>query len=157
MCPEQGAVTDRQAIGRPMEILLVEDGLLDARLTMEALRKGGLQHRLTLIRDGEEALDFLLHHERFAQAPRPDLILLDLLLPKKSGLEVLAVLKAQDHLKDIPVVIMTASEDEQTRLECEAQHVEHYLRKPVNYDDFLAIMRKLKHHWHHDLLLPPLE
>jgi CheY-like chemotaxis protein len=84
-----------RTIGRPMEILLVEDSLLDARLTIHALRRGGLPHRLTLILDGAEAMEFLLQEGRFALAPRPDLILLDLLLPKKSGLEILADLRRQ--------------------------------------------------------------
>jgi CheY-like chemotaxis protein len=80
-------------IGRPMEILLVEDSLMDARLTMHALQRSGLQHRLTLILDGQEAMEFLLQEGRFSLAPRPDLVLLDLLLPKKSGLEILEDLR----------------------------------------------------------------
>ena len=80
---------DNQPVGRPMEILLVEDGLMDARMTIEALREGQVQHRLTLIRDGVEAMEFLHQDGRFAKAPRPDLVLLDLMLPKKSGLDVL--------------------------------------------------------------------
>src|SRR6185437_4800433 len=96
-----------QTIGRPMEILLVEDGLVDARVTIAALRKGMIQHRLTLNRDGLEAMEFLRQEGKFARAPRPDLILLALCLPKKDGREVLAEIKADDSLRSIPVVVMT--------------------------------------------------
>jgi two-component system, chemotaxis family, response regulator Rcp1 len=144
-------------IGRPMEILLVEDGLLDAKLTIAALRKSGLRYRLTLIRDGEEAVQFLLQAGKFAQAPRPDLILLDLLLPKRDGLEVLTEVRQDDQLRDIPVVILTASEDEQSRSLAELYQVEHYLRKPVNFDKFLEVVKKLRHRWRQDLILPLLD
>ncbi len=147
----------RRNIGRPMEILLVEDSLFDARLTIRALRRGGLQHRLTLILDGDEAMQFLLQEGRFRLAPRPDLILLDLLLPHKSGLDILEDLRSNSELSGIPVVILTASEDEETRERVESLQVEHYLRKPVNFDRFLRMVKELKHHWHHDLILPALD
>lgn len=147
----------RRNIGRPMEILLVEDSLIDARLTIGALRRGGLQHRLTLILDGGEAMQFLLQEGRFRQAPRPDLILLDLLLPHKSGLDILQDLRGNPQLSDIPVVILTASEDQETRERVESLQVEHFLQKPVNFDRFLQMVKQLKHHWHHDLILPALD
>ena len=103
-------MSDQSTIGRPMEILLVEDGLVDARLTIGALQHGGFRHRLTLVRDGEEALEFIFQRGKFALAPRPDLILLDLMLPKRSGLEVLHEVKSHEGLKEIPVVVMTASD-----------------------------------------------
>jgi len=140
-----------------MEILLVEDSVIDARLTIVALRKGGLKHRLTLTRDGAEATEFLFRRGRFAQAPRPDLILLDVVLPKKSGLEVLAEVREDDDLKKIPVVVLTAAEDDDTKYQCERHSVEHYIPKPVNLDKFLEVVKKLKHHWHNDLILPSLE
>jgi CheY-like chemotaxis protein len=140
-----------------MEILLVEDSLIDARLTIAALRKGGLKHRLTLTRDGAEATEFLFRRGRFAQAPRPDLILLDVVLPKKSGLELLAEVREDDDLKKIPVVVLTAAEDGDTEEQCRNHGVEHYIPKPVNVDKFLGVVKKLKHHWHHDLILPSLE
>ena len=145
------------AIGRPMEILLVEDSLLDAKLTIRALQKGGLQHRLTLIRDGEEALEFLFKNGRFSQAPRPDLILLDLCLPKKDGIDVLTEMRRDYELKDIPVVVLTATGDESTKARVELYHVEYYITKPVNFDKFLDAVKKLKSHWHHDLILPSLD
>jgi two-component system response regulator len=140
-----------------MEILLVEDGLIDAKLTIAALKKSGLRYRLTLIRDGEEAVQFLLQAGKFAQAPRPDLILLDLLLPKRDGLEVLTEVRQDDQLRDIPVVILTASEDEQSHTLAELYQVEHYIRKPVNFDKFLEVVKKLRHRWRQDLILPLLD
>jgi CheY-like chemotaxis protein len=147
----------RQTIGRPMEILLVEDSLIDAKLTIAALRKGDLHHRLTLIRDGEEALEFLLRAGKFAHAPRPDLILLDLNLPKKDGIDLLTEMRGNYDLKDIPVVVLTAADDLATKARVELYHVEHYLTKPINFDRFLEAVRKLRKHWRHDLILPSLD
>jgi len=144
-------------IGRPMEILLVEDNLLDANLTIHALRRGGLRHRLTLICDGQEAMEFLLQQGRFSLAPRPDLILLDLQLPTKTGFEILEDLKGNPLLNGIPIVILTAAEDDATRERAEAFRVEHFLRKPVHFDRFLQMVKELRHHWHHDLILPALD
>jgi CheY-like chemotaxis protein len=140
-----------------MEILLVEDSLADARLTMAALKRGRLQHRLTLVRDGQEAVEFLLQEGRFARAPRPDLILLDLLLPKKDGLAVLEEIHGDFELKGIPVVVLTATEDEQIRARCEMYGVEHYLTKPVDLAEFLEVIKSLRFHWHQDLILPSLD
>lgn len=143
-----------QTIGRPMEILLVEDGLVDARVTIAALSKGQIQHRLTLIRDGLEAMEFLRQQDKFARAPRPDLILLDLCLPKKDGREVLAEVKADDSLRSIPVVIMTNSDDEEDRLQSELLGVDCFITKPVDTDKFLSVVRQLKRYLHADLILP---
>lgn len=143
--------------GRPMEILLVEDGLLDARITIEALREGNLQHRLTLVRDGEEAIEFLRKQGRFARAPTPDLVLLDLMLPKKTGLEVLADLRGDASFQDLPVVVLTASEDEEDRNSCERFRVDSYIHKPVNLGKFLTIVKELKRCWRDDVILPSVE
>jgi CheY-like chemotaxis protein len=140
-----------------MEILLVEDSLLDARLTIAALRQGSLQHRLTLVRDGAEALEFLLNEGRFARAPRPDLILLDLLLPKRDGLSVLEEIHNNFELKGLPVVVLTGAENEHTRARCASFGVEHYLTKPVNFVRFLDVVKDFKSHWHQDLILPTLD
>lgn len=145
-----------QAIGRPMEILLVEDGLVDASVTIHALKKGGIQHRMTLIRDGLEAMEFLLRQGKFARAPRPDVVLLDLGLPKKDGREVLAELKADDDLKSIPVVIMTGSDDEHDRAQSEMLGVDGFISKPVDLEKFLSVVRQLKRYLHADLILPAL-
>lgn len=144
----------KQMIGRPMEILLVEDGLVDARVTMAALKKGQVPHRLTLIRDGLEAMEFLRREGKFAKVPRPDLILLDLGLPKKDGREVLAEIKADDALRTIPVVVMTASEDEDDRVRSELLGVDSFITKPVDLEKFLAVVRQLRRFWHSDLILP---
>ncbi len=137
-----------------MEILLIEDGLIDARLTIGALEHGGFRHRLTWLRDGHEALEFLHRRGQFSQAPRPDLILLDLMLPKLTGLEVLQDVKADEELRAIPVVILTASAAEEDRLQCDALKVEGYIIKPVNLDKFLELVRTLKRFWLDDVILP---
>jgi len=141
-------------IGRPMEILLVEDSLVDARFTMNSLRGGDILHRLTLVRDGEEALTFLRREGVFARAPRPDLILLDLLLPKINGVEVLAAVRQDEKLSEIPVVVLTASPDDDLRTQAEVLGVDGYISKPVDWTKFLATVRALKERWQADLLLP---
>ena len=146
-----------QLVGRPMEILLVEDGLMDARATIQALRGGKVQHRLTLVRDGEEAMEFLKQEGRFARAPRPDLILLDLMLPKKSGLDVLSELRSDYEISDIPVVVLTASDDQEDQSRCAVLDVNSYIRKPVNLDKFLAVIKELKRCWREDVILPTVE
>ena len=145
-----------ETVGRPMEILLVEDSLLDARLTIAALKKTEIKHRLTLTRDGEEALHFLLREGPFTKAPRPDLILLDLHLPKKDGHEVLAALRTVSELREIPVVILTASEVEEADAQAKALSVDAYLTKPVHLDKFLGVIRKLRNCWFADVILPSM-
>jgi len=141
-------------IGRPMEILLVEDSLTSATFTMGALKKGQVQHRLTWLPDGEEALEFLYRRGKFARAPRPDLVLLDLEMPKKNGREVLTVIRGDEELKGIPVVIMTSSTAEEDIAATEQLQVEGYLTKPVDLDKFLNLVRELKRFWHADMVLP---
>ena len=147
----------RETIGRPMEILLVEDGLVDARVTMAALEKSGVKHRLTLVRDGVEALDFLHRRGVFSRAPRPDLMLLDLHLPKKDGCEVLAEVRADADLHSIPVVILTASDDPQDKAQAENLQVDCYLTKPVNFDQFLGAVKQLRSFWLKDIVLPKMD
>ncbi len=146
-----------ETVGRPMEILLVEDSLFYARFTIEALKQGEIQHRLTLIFDGEEALEFLHRRGKFANAPRPDLILLDLQLPKKNGLEVLENVRSNYDLQSIPIVVMTSSEALADMQKCERLGVEGYITKPVDLQKFLAVVKELKNLWRDDLLLPALE
>lgn len=126
------------------EILLVEDSMVDARFTMASLKKSEIPHRLTLVRDGEEAMAFLLRVGVFARAPKPNLILLDLRLPKKDGQEVLFEIRADDELTSIPVVVLTTSRDDADRVECELLGVDGYITKPVDLDKFLALIRELK-------------
>ncbi len=150
-------MSHQAAVGRPMEILLVEDSLVDARLTMGALQHSGFRHRLTLVRDGDEAIEFIYQRGKFAQAPRPDLILLDLMLPKRSGLEVLNEVKSNEGLKEIPVVVMTASDAADDRDMCQALRVDAFVAKPVNFEKFLMLLRKLKKFWLDDVILPSMD
>ena len=142
------------AVGRPMEILLVEDSLTSARMTMGALKHGQVQHRLTWLTNGEDAVEFLRQAGKFSRAPRPDLILLDLGLPKKDGRQVLRDLKADPALAEIPVVVLTASHDQEDRLASERLEVESYMTKPVNLDKFLELVAKLSRFWRADMILP---
>lgn len=139
-----------------MEILLVEDSLLQARMAIKALETGHVKHRMTLVMDGEEALEFLHRRGVFAKAPRPDLILLDLRLPKIDGLEVLSEIKFDYDLKSIPLVVMTSSEDDEDKQRCEMLNVECYIKKPVELEKFLAVVKQLKSHWQADVILPAL-
>ena len=141
-------------VGRPMEILLVEDNLGDARLTIETLKDGGVDHRLTLMLNGEEAMQFLRREKWFARAPHPDLILLDLNLPGKDGREVLCEVKADDELKNIPVVVLTASEQDKDMLRSQELNVEGYMTKPMNLNKFVALVKQLQAFWQADVILP---
>jgi len=141
-------------VGRPMEILLVEDSLTAARLTIGGLKSGQVQHRLTWLTNGEDAIEFLRQSGKFSRAPRPDLILLDLGLPKKDGRDVLREIKSDPSLSDIPVVILTASTDQEDRLASEELQVEAYMTKPVNLDKFLDLVAKLSRYWREDMILP---
>ena len=137
-----------------MEILFVEDSLSDAGLAVHALRNGGVQHRMTLVTTGEEAIEVLTRAGRFKYAPRPDLILLDLGLPMMSGQDFLNRIREDDDLRHLPVVVMTMSDDEANRLHCELQQVDGYVTKPVDMPKFLELVRKLKRFWHDDVTLP---
>ena len=120
-----------------IEILLVEDSLVAAKLTMGALRNGNVQHRMTWLTDGQEALDFVHQRGLFSRVPRPDLILLDLGLPTRDGREVLAEIKADESLKSIPVVVLTASTSDVDHAVSEQLNVEGYLTKPVDLPRFI--------------------
>lgn len=144
----------RDTVGRPMEILLVEDSVPHAKLAMGALKKAQFEHRLTWLRDGQEASDFLNRKGVFSRAPQPDLLLLDLGLPEKDGREVLMETRADERLREIPIVVMTASTDETDKRESEKLDVEGYLVKPVDLSKFLKLIRRLKHLWKEDMILP---
>src|SRR5262245_2497849 len=124
-------------LGRPVEILLVEDNPSDVRLTTRALQEGKVRNHLTVSPDGAEALAFLHRHGRYADAARPDLILLDLNLPKVDGHEVLAELKADEDLRRIPVVVLTASKAEEDILRSHDLNVNSYVAKPVDLEQFI--------------------
>ncbi|MCC6508956.1 MAG: response regulator [Pirellulaceae bacterium] len=127
-----------------MEIMLVEDSLLDARITIESLRKCGIHHRVTLFRDGSEAVEFLQQRGIFTRAPRPDVILLDLILPHTDGFELLKLLRASQNIESIPVVVLTSSDDGADKQACEALGVTTYIRKPFNEVKFLSVIRRFK-------------
>lgn len=131
----------------PIEILLVEDSPGDVRLTQEALRTAKVQNNLTIVSDGVEATSFLLRQGKYADAPRPDLILLDLNLPKKSGREVLEEIKVDPSLKSIPVVILTTSVAEEDILRSYQLYANCYITKPVDLDQFLKVIKTIDNFW----------
>jgi chemotaxis family two-component system response regulator Rcp1 len=135
-------------IGKPVEILLVEDSPGDVRLTREALRDGKVKNNLSVAKDGVEALD-ILHKKskKYENAPRPDLILLDLNLPKKNGSEVLREIKTDDQLKRIPVVILTVSKAEEDILKAYNLHANCYIKKPIQLTAFLEVVKSIENFW----------
>jgi CheY-like chemotaxis protein len=132
---------------RPVEILLVEDNAGDVRLTREALREHKLNNNLSVVRDGVDAMTFLRREGMYAQAPRPDLILLDLNLPRKDGREVLSEIKTDEDLKRIPVVILTTSKAEEDVVRAYDLHANCYITKPVNLDRFLEVVQAIEEFW----------
>jgi len=133
--------------GRPIEILLVEDNIDEAELTRDALSEGRVRNRIHWVEDGEEALAFLRKQGAHAAAPRPDLILLDLRLPRISGQEVLAEIKQHPVWKRIPVVIMTSSDDEKDIMAAYDKHANCYVTKPVDLDKFMEAVRSIEDFW----------
>ena len=145
---------NKDAVGRPMEILLVEDDLEDAGLTIETLREGEVPCRVSLVRDGDEAMEFIRRQGKYGCAPRPDLILLDLNLPRKNGREVLAEVRSDQSLRAIPVVVLTASRTHREILESENLYVEDYLIKPVDAPQFISVVKSLRRYLLSDVILP---
>ena len=139
-----------------IEILLVEDNPGDVRLTQEALRDSKLHNRLSVVEDGVEALAFLKREGHYNDSPRPDIILLDLNLPRKSGREVLEEIKQDDVLKRIPVVVLTTSEDERDVMASYNLHANCYITKPVDFSQFITIVRNIKEFWVTIVRLPPV-
>ena len=143
----------RETIGRPMEILLVEDSLMAARLAIGALSNSGIEHRLTWCKDGRDAEQFLHQEGRYALAPQPDLVLLDLSLPQVDGRTLLADMRRSPLLKEIPVVIMTGTAGEEQAQEFQSLDVQGFLVKPVNLPKFLDLVEELKGYWKADMIL----
>jgi CheY-like chemotaxis protein len=137
------------------DILLVEDNPGDARLAQEALKEGRMTSRLKVVVDGVEAMSFLRREGGFASAPRPQLVLLDLNLPRKDGREVLAEMKSDPDLCRIPVVVLTTSQAEQDVLRCYDLHANCYITKPVDLDRFIAVVRAIEEYWCSVVTLPP--
>ena len=132
---------------RTIEILLVEDNPGDARLTLEAFKEGKVLNNLVVMKDGVDALDYLRRRGPYASAKTPDLILLDLNLPRKSGREVLTEIKADAHLKTIPVVVLTTSADDQDVARAYSQHANCYITKPVDLEQFLRVVQSIEDFW----------
>ncbi len=139
---------------RPVEILLVEDNPGDVRLTQEALKEGRLWNHLAVARDGMEAVDYLHQSGSFQKAVRPDLILLDLNLPKKDGREVLAEIKSDDRFKSIPVVILTTSRADEDIVRSYKLHANCYISKPVDFQQFASVVRSIEDFWFTVVKLP---
>ncbi len=136
-----------ETIGEPVEILLVEDNPGDVRLTQEVLRDGRVRNNMSVVKDGVDAISFLHQTGEYVGAPRPDIILLDLNLPKKDGREVLAEIKADSDLKNIPVVVLTTSSAEQDIFRSYDLHANCYITKPVDLDQFIKVIRSIEDFW----------
>jgi CheY-like chemotaxis protein len=144
-----------QSTYKPIEILLVEDNPGDADLAREAMETSKIRNTLHVVGDGEEAMAFVRGQGKYADAPRPDLVLLDLNLPKKDGREVLAEIKADPDLKRIPVVILTISKEEEDILKTYNLHANCYITKPIDLHQFLKVVQAIEEFWLTIVKLPP--
>ncbi len=142
---------------RPIEILLIEDSPADILITREAFSEARLLNDIHVVEDGVQALEFLRRQGDFASAPRPDLILLDLNLPRKNGREVLAEIKADDSLKAIPVIVLTTSNAHEDILQAYDLHANCYVVKPVGFENFLKAVQSIRNFWFSVVALPPEE
>lgn len=133
--------------GTPIEILLVEDNPGDVRLTQEALKEARVKNTLNVVNDGVEAMEYLRHEGKYENVSRPDLILLDLNMPRKNGLEVLSEIKADDGLKKIPVVILTVSKNDEGIVKSYNLHANCFITKPVDLDQFLNVIKSIENFW----------
>lgn len=142
---------------RPIEILLVEDNPGDVRLTQEALKLGKVNNHLVWVKDGDEAMAYLNKQGNYIDAVKPDIILLDLNLPKQNGREILAAIKQNSKLKCIPVIILTSSEAEEDIHKSYELHANCYISKPVNIDKFVQVVKSIDEFWLSIVTLPPCE
>jgi CheY-like chemotaxis protein len=138
-----------------IDILLVEDNPGDVRLAQEALKESKIRNRLYVVEDGVEAMDFLRQQGKYGGVPRPDLILLDLNLPRKSGREVLTEVKSDESLKRIPVVVLTVSKAEEDIMKCYSNHANCYITKPLDFSQFMEITKSIEEFWLTIVKLPP--
>jgi chemotaxis family two-component system response regulator Rcp1 len=139
---------------KPVEILLVEDSPSDAALTIEALEAGKVANKLTLVEDGVEAMDFLRRKGKYAKAARPDLIMLDLNLPRKDGREVLAEIKNDPDLKVIPIIVLTTSRSDKDILQSYQLNANCYITKPVDFTQFIDVVKSIEKFWLTVVTLP---
>lgn len=138
-----------------IQILLIEDNAGDVRLTLEALRGAKVANELHVVRDGEEAIEFLRRQGRYADACRPDIVLLDLNLPRMDGREVLAEIKSDADLATIPIIVLTSSAAEEDILHAYALHANCFISKPVDFTEFISAVRSLEGFWLKIVRLPP--
>ena len=138
-----------------VDILLVEDNPGDVRLAQEALKESKVRNKLYIVEDGVEAMAFLRRQDRYADMPRPDLIILDLNLPRKNGREVLAEIKADESLKRIPVVVLTVSKAEEDIIKCYDYHANCYITKPLDFSQFMEVTKSIDEFWLAIVKLPP--
>lgn len=143
------------AVPRPIEILLVEDDPYDAQLTALALRRGKISSRLVIVEDGVEALAYLREEGRYAGSPRPDLILLDVGLPRKGGRQVLVEVKNDPELRRIPVIVFTGSDADEDVLSSYDLHANAYVRKPTDPEAFTGVLEAIQQFWLRVVTLPP--
>ena len=148
---------NKKSQGKPIEILLVEDNPGDARLAVEALKDNKIRNELYTVEDGVEATNFLRKKGKYSNVPRPDLILLDLNLPKKDGREVLAEIKEDDELKVIPVVVLTISKAEEDILKSYNLHANCFITKPIDLKQFMEVIKSIESFWLSIVKLPPKE
>lgn len=141
--------------GKPIEILLIEDNPADVRLTEEAFKEGKVLNNLSVVANGVEALDFLRRKGKYADSPRPDLILLDLNMPKKNGREVLGEIKQDPDFKRIPIVVLTISKSEEDIMKSYNLHANCYISKPVGLDQFIDVVKSIEDFWLTIVKLPP--
>ncbi len=139
---------------RPIEILLVEDNSADARLVVEVFKDFKIRNNIYHTKDGVEAIDFLYKNGKYKYAPKPDIILLDLNLPKKDGREVLKEIKKDDTLKSIPVVILTTSNSEDDIMKTYSNHANCYITKPVDFEPFVNVLKSIEKFWLNMVKLP---
>jgi len=139
----------------PIEVLLVEDDAGDVLMTQEAFEEHKVRNKLSVVRDGEEALSYLRREGEYADAPRPDLILLDLNLPRVDGREVLQVIKNDEDLRRIPVVVLTTSQADEDILRSYSLHANAYVTKPVDFERFIAVVRQIDEFFVSVVKLPP--
>ncbi len=147
-------MTTGAEMGRPIEILLVEDSPSDAELTKEALHEGRVINNLQVVTDGEQALAYLHRQGKYSAMPRPDLILLDLNLPRKDGREVLAEIKSDESFKRIPVVVLTTSKEESDVMTAYGLNANCYITKPVDLEQFIDVVRSVDNFWLNIVTLP---
>lgn len=140
---------------KTVNILMVDDSPEDVELTREAFKIGKVRNNLYVVEDGVEAMAFLRSEGKYSETPRPDIILLDWNLPRKNGREVLEEVKSDEELRRIPVVILTASKAEEDILAAYDLHVNCYITKPVNFDQFIKVVKSIEEFWFSIVKLPP--